>query len=96
MATLYKADGTQETVAPKNGADFQLGELYAMLECDTIEVISLRDKDRSIMIMDEDGKMRQDWVLNQRATTLAMQNWAIFDGDVIAGHALVCKDSELQ
>lgn len=55
MATLYKVNGEKIEVSPQDGKKFTRAELYAMLDCNTVEVVFLRDG--KIMIVDEDGKL---------------------------------------
>ena len=70
MALLIPADGNLplRDVQPKNGRNFQLTELYALLACDYIEILSLADGRK--MVLDEDGKLAGK-PRNERATRLA-------------------------
>lgn len=71
MATFIPADMNQPTreVEPQNPKEgFTLGELYPLLSCTTIEVVSLPNG--QIMIIDEEGKWAQK-PRNERATKLA-------------------------
>lgn len=65
-AVLLKVDGTKKFMMPKNGTDFQLDELYELLECDMIERITLDEG--LIMIIDEEGKLKNDCKINVAAT----------------------------
>jgi hypothetical protein len=71
MATFIPAENAQPVreVAPGNGRDFQLHELYELLDCQTIEVLYLGNG-RS-MVIDGEGKLLAAPVRNERATTLA-------------------------
>ncbi|HLG77145.1 MAG TPA: hypothetical protein VKX46_12075 [Ktedonobacteraceae bacterium] len=57
-------------VRPDNGTDFKLAQLYALLSCGGIEILSLGGGlDGLIMVMDNDGKAEKP--RNERATQLA-------------------------
>jgi hypothetical protein len=66
------------------GTDFPLKRLYALLECDTIEVVQVGD---NILIIDETGKLTGKSP-NEEATALAGNN--IQWGDKIVGKAVYC------
>ncbi len=70
MAIVIPADVTQplQHVEPKNGTDFQLAELYKLLNCQMIEIRQVTPE--LIMVLDEEGKLR-DMPRNERATILA-------------------------
>jgi len=70
MAIIIPADVKLplRDVAPKNGRDFQLTQLYELLSCDMIEIRRLADG--RIMVLDEEGKLT-DKPRNERATLLA-------------------------
>lgn len=55
-------------VAPKNGTDFKLAQLYKLLSCGMIEILPIAD--RLIMVLDEEGKYT-DKPRNKRATRIA-------------------------
>jgi len=68
-AYLIEENGDIHEVTPKdlqNG--FQLKELYAMLECDIIEVVELANG--NIMICNEESKLVDEPVINQKASEL--------------------------
>ena len=67
-AILLKTDGTSVEVMPENGTDFQLPELYALIGCSMIEILSLYNG--KIMVIDEEGKLKNDFVVNKYATEL--------------------------
>lgn len=69
-AILIKTDGTVQEVKPKNSNDFQLDELYELLDCNMVELVKLSDG--RIMIADEDGK-HEDAIINREATALYQQ-----------------------
>lgn len=69
MATLIKAkDGKEINIQPENGSNFRLNELYKLLNCELVEVVYLNDD--KIMILDELGRLNDDWELNIPATEL--------------------------
>lgn len=97
-ATLYKPNDEMDLVSPENGTDFQLEELYELLECDMIQVISLGCTKRfgqTIMVIDESGKLKMH-IANEEATKLAWKQHGIDTSDYIAGKALVCSLSMLR
>ena len=88
-AKLLKASGEVVEIKPKNGTDFKLDELYKHLQCSLVEVINLNQDD--IMIVDDEGKLTSNNVVNVNATKLAQENQAIIFWDYIAGDAIVCN-----
>ena len=88
-AKLLKASGEVVEIKPKNGTDFTLDELYKHLQCSLVDVINLNQDD--IMIVDDEGKLTSNNVVNVNATKLAQENQAIIFWDYIAGNAIVCN-----
>ena len=88
-AKLLKASGEVVEIEPKNGTDFKLDELYTHLQCSLVDVISLNQDD--IMVVDDEGKLKANNVINVNATVLAQKNQAIIFWDYIAGNAIVCN-----
>ena len=88
-AKLLKASGEVVEIKPKNGTDFKLDELYKHLNCSLVEVISLNQDD--IMVVDEEGKLKANNVINVNATMLAQENRAIVFWDYVVGDAIVCN-----
>jgi hypothetical protein len=98
MATLYKHTGEVVTVEPANGKAFTLAECYTLLGCDMIQVLR-GFKGREIMVIDEEAKCKDGWQerWNTRATILTREHKiGLQPGDMIVGHALVCKGKELK
>lgn len=91
MAEIIKTDGTTIEVEPKNGTDFSLEELQAVVG-GLIEIISLGSDD--IMVVNEEGKFLCEW--NCKATTIAKEYRAILPYDCIHGNVLVCKDNQVK
>lgn len=82
---LFNEDGTSCEVQPKNGTDFQLGELYSLLECSCVEVLRSTKKD-FILIVDEEGR------LEGKEPNPLVSLYAPYD---IVGKAIVCPNSML-
>ena len=87
---LIFANGEEAPVAPANGKRFTLQELYAHIECDTVELVMLADG--RVMWLDENGK-RSTKELNQTATDLLREAGGI-PGDFVVGNVLI-TDYEL-
>jgi hypothetical protein len=81
---LYRANGTQETVAPKNKKYFTLQELQAFVG-GYIKMVFLTDS--QIMVVNEEGKL-DELPLNVRATEIVRARGI---EDSIVGDALVCS-----
>jgi hypothetical protein len=68
-AYLIEENGDIHEITPVNLTEgFQLKELYAMLECEIVEVIPLADG--RIMICNEESKLIDEPVINSKATEL--------------------------
>lgn len=91
MAQIIRTDGTTIDVEPKNGTDFQLEELQAVVE-GYIQVIHIGDGE--VMVVNEDGKFQCEW--NGKATTLAKMRRAIYPNDYISGNVLVCNVKQIK
>lgn len=89
MAKIYRTNGDVENVEPKNGTDFQLEELSAIVG-GYIEVLYLDDKE--ILVCDEEGKLK-GYPLNVRATDI-VRSCGI--SDYIVGDVLICKTGEVK
>lgn len=81
-AYIIKTSGEKKEVKPKNGTDFKLAELQAIVG-GYIEVVPT--KDGKIMIVNEEGKLH-GLELNPKATEL------LGFPDIIVGDVLVCDD----
>ena len=88
-ARLLKFSGDVMEIEPKNCTDFKLDELHKHLNCSLVEVININQDD--IMVVDEEGKLASNNVINVNATMLAQENQAITSWDYIAGDAIVCN-----
>ena len=75
-----------------NKTNFNLKELYKLIDCDTIEVVYLSNGD--LMIIDENGKLLEKRY-NDYATKILRTNNPE-NRDFIVGDALICSSSELK
>jgi hypothetical protein len=82
--TLYRADGTQELVAPKNRKTFSMKELQNFVG-GSAKAFFLEDL--TVMVVNAEGKL-DELPLNVRATEIRKASGYL--GDSIAGNALVC------
>jgi hypothetical protein len=94
MAKLIRADGTEQSVSPKNGT-FKLDELYALIGggCDMVECITLADG-VTTMWLDEEGKFRGTQRPNAKASELLRLAGGM-PGDTVMGNVLVCEEGEV-
>lgn len=90
-ATLYKADGTQQTVKPQNGTSWTLEELYALLGCDMVEILD-SGKDGMVFIGDEEARCKDEYTINAQATALYRENFGITDP--VAAHKAQVAEME--
>ena len=81
MATLYRTNGTQEKVVPKDGDSFSLSEMQRYVG-GCIEIVDARDG-RLIIVLNEEGKLNN--LPFNHAVTAIYAN----PNDYIAGDALV-------
>ena len=90
MAQLIKVDGTITDILPKNKKNFKLKEMYGILSCRLVEFV--RTKNEDLMILDEEGKLKENWKdhINTRATEL----YKYGEDDPIVGDVLICKDKD--
>lgn len=91
MAQIIKTDGTVIEVQPKNGTDFQLDELQAVVE-GYIQIVHIGYGE--VMVVNEEGKFQCEW--NGAATTLAKMRKAIRPNDYISGNVLVCNVKQIK
>jgi len=88
MAMIIKTDGQVISVQPKNGKDFSLQELKAIVG-GYIEIIRMNDK---FMVVNEEGKLEQ-LPYNALATGFYWANVGRYD--YIVGDVLVCGIDEI-
>ena len=90
MAQLLKSNGETKTVEPKNGTDFELSELQAIVG-GYIQVAYLRDDE--IMVFDEEGKLKEK-DLNLQASLRYRRDVNPYDS--IVGDVLICKTNQVK
>ena len=91
-AILVRPDRSIESIEPENGKDFQLKELYKLIECDLIEIIyhdKLINGKEYIIIIDEEGKLKES-PINYIVTSF----WNV-SRDFIVGNAIICPKEML-
>lgn len=71
-AQLINPNGEITEVTPENGTDFSLAECYQLINCEMVEVVELSDG--RIMILDEEGKLKDEFEINDKATELFMRD----------------------
>lgn len=92
MATIYKENGKQIEVTPKNGKTFSLKELQEIVG-GYIEITYIStDEGERLMVLNEEGKLI-GLHTNYEATELYNKNRESFD--VIAGDVLVCETNQI-
>lgn len=89
-ALLIKTTGESSFITPKNGKDFTLEELYALIGCELIEVVYPIEDNGNIFIIDEEGKLAGK-IPNAAATLL----WGV-TGDYLAGDVIYCPSEMLK
>ena len=90
MATLIPVNGPSVEVAPK-AKTFSLAEMYALLDCDLVEAITLADGRR--MWLDEEGKFAGKGINAPATVLLHSAGGSMFD--YIVGPVLITKKSEV-
>lgn len=89
MAKILYANGTEKEVEPKNGTDFKLEEMQAVVG-GYIELVYLPNDE--LMVCNEEG-----WLipleLNKNATKYIKK--VCGRDEPIAGNVLICKDNEI-
>jgi hypothetical protein len=91
MAELIVAQGATTTVFPQDTI-FTLKEIYSLLNCNLVQIISLNDG--RIMWLDEEGKFKPHF-FNSTATRLLHESGGM-DDDYIAGDVLITSQDEIQ
>lgn len=84
-----------QPVNPQNGRCFKLTELYALLDCQLVDVVRLTPE--LILIIDDEGKFRNPAYLNLLATYLWHQHQPAARGvDAIVGRAILCHTAQFK
>ena len=89
MAKIYKTNGTVVEVNPKNGKDFKLEELQAIVG-GYIEVLPINNKE--VLVCDEEGKLK-GYPLNIAATDIVQSNGI---SNYIVGDVLICDNEQVK
>lgn len=90
MAYIIKTSGEIIETTPRNGNDFELDELQAIVG-GYIEVVNLRDG--RLIVVDEEGKPKGK-ERNHKATDIFHSVFG--NNDFIVGDALVCGVNEIK
>ena len=90
MATIYKAHGEVIEIEPRNGKDFQLEELQAIVS-GYIEIINLADG--RLIVLNEEGKLN-GLAINWNATKIYRESF--YTDDFIVGDVLICNDDQIK
>lgn len=90
MAQIIKSNGETKTVEPKNGTDFKLEELQAIVG-GYIQIAYLRDDE--IMVMDDEGKLKEK-DLNLQASLRYRRDVNPYDS--VVGDVLICKTNQVK
>lgn len=95
MATIWKANGDKQVVAPANGWTFTLAEMQAAIGGGFIELVHLDDE--TTMVVDEDGYARG--LLPNAMATALYRDMSIRNGHgdprhLVVGDVLVCSRFE--
>lgn len=94
-AYLIKADGTEPIeIAPKNGADFQLKELYEHLGCSCIDILTLPYQRR--IIVDDEGMLKDSPTINKNATLMMSAFTKSPYPYVIVGDVILCNTDQVK
>lgn len=88
--TIIYPDGKVLYVTPEDGKQFTLDELYKLLDCELVQVLYLDHK--KILILDEEGKFKEDQQFNLRATSIAYKFRKIQITDRIVGKVMFCDE----
>jgi hypothetical protein len=80
---LLKATGGEIDITPGNGKNFQMDELYKLVDTDTVQILAA--KDGRIMIVDEDGKRKMK-IVNAKAT--ALYQYGVVNS--VVGDVIIC------
>lgn len=90
-AKLLKIDGTATDITPANGKSFTLQECYKAIGCEMIQVVRL--KKNQILIVDEEGLLKGNPIVNTEATRLAREAGT---AEGIVGNAIMCPSKMLK
>ena len=84
---ILRTDLSHEFVEPKNGTDYTFEEVYKLINCSMIEIVRIEGT-TSLLLVDEEGLMKEDIRKNMMASLMAV-------GQTIVGDALLCLEDEV-
>lgn len=90
MALIYRASGDVENVEPKNGTDFQLEELQAIVG--GLIDYQMTNDGNDLIVFNDEGKL-MELPYNENATKIYQER--VYEGDFLVGDVLICKNSEI-
>lgn len=93
MATLIKADGTEQEIHPKEKFFRFHGELYPLIAPQSEMIQAIHLADGRVMFMDEEGKAPWAVEFNEKATHLLHQAGGL-PSDFIVGDVVICTPQE--
>ena len=84
------------SITPTNSTNFQLRQLYQVLDCQTIEVVNIGETDM-IFIIDEEGAINGNPKVNKVATALYRHydSNAMVAESILFGDAILCHTTKL-
>lgn len=91
MAKIYKANGEVLDIEPKNGTDFQLEELQAIVG-GLIDCKMTNDR-KDLIIFNDEGKLLE-LPYNENATKIYQER--VYKHDFLVGDVLICKENEMK
>ena len=94
-AKLITDDGRVIPIKPENEVSFVLEEMYNIIKCDVVQVIPIAGTGK-ILIIDEEGKLKDKPTVNVLATNLAHEHKAISPWNSIVGNAIFCDDTMIE
>jgi hypothetical protein len=91
QAMTIDTNGRVEMAVPRNGKDFTLEELRALIGAEMVEIVRPRSMPDWLIVCDEEGKLKGDGLVNFIATR-AYGN----DNDMIVGRVLLCLAKQVK
>lgn len=89
MAKIYKANGEVLDIEPKNGTDFKLEELQAIVG----GLIDCQMDGKDLIVFNDEGKL-MELPYNDNATKIYQDR--VYEGDFLVGDVLICKETEMK
>mgnify|MGYP001586052012 CR=1 FL=1 len=94
MATLMRTDGTTSEVHP-TGKKFTLKEMYGLIGCTTVEMLTVPGRPFRRMWMDEEGRLTGKAYNAQASALLARLHVRTLGANHIVGDVLVTGAGEV-